>query len=81
MQVTAAALAALAGCASTDATPGFRDMARTVQARTGHRPRWSQDTEEDRGAFAICSRDHCPPTPLSRSRSSAAPGFRPCTKT
>jgi cobalt-zinc-cadmium efflux system outer membrane protein len=46
----AAALVALSGCASTDATPGFRDMAKTVHERTGYRLRWGQDTEEDHDA-------------------------------
>jgi cobalt-zinc-cadmium efflux system outer membrane protein len=44
----AVAVTMVAGCASTSATPGFRDMARAVQQRTGCRLRWNQATPEDR---------------------------------
>ena len=44
----AVAVTMVAGCASTSAAPGFRDMARTVQQRTGCRLRWNQATPEDR---------------------------------
>jgi cobalt-zinc-cadmium efflux system outer membrane protein len=37
----------LAGCASTNATPGFRDVATTVHQRTGHTARWNHATPED----------------------------------
>jgi outer membrane protein, heavy metal efflux system len=37
----------LAGCVSTSAEPGFRDVASTVHERTGHRLRWDQATAED----------------------------------
>jgi cobalt-zinc-cadmium efflux system outer membrane protein len=38
----------LAGCASTSATPGFRDVASTVSHRTGHAVRWNHATPEDK---------------------------------
>ncbi|MGA7123402.1 MAG: TolC family protein [Polyangiaceae bacterium] len=38
----------VAGCASTSAVPGFRDMERTVEQRTGHRLRWKEDARDDR---------------------------------
>jgi cobalt-zinc-cadmium efflux system outer membrane protein len=44
----AGALLVLGGCASTSATPGFRDVAKTVEQRTGYRPRWNRDTPADR---------------------------------
>jgi cobalt-zinc-cadmium efflux system outer membrane protein len=37
-------------CASTSAAPGFRDMAKAIQDRTGYRLRWNQATPEDRDA-------------------------------
>lgn len=43
-------VAALAGCASTDAGPGFRDVAGIVHQRTGNSLRWNQATPEDRRA-------------------------------
>ena len=42
----------LAGCASTSAEPGFRDVASTVHERTGHHLRWDQATPEDQRARA-----------------------------
>ena len=42
-----APLALLAGCASVDAEPGFRDMAATVESRTGHPLHWDRGTEAD----------------------------------
>ncbi|HEU4405325.1 MAG TPA: TolC family protein [Polyangiaceae bacterium] len=50
------ALTALAGCASTSASPAFRDVADAVEARSGHRPRWSQGTADDRQAEAAIER-------------------------
>jgi len=38
----------LGGCASTSPRPAFRDVAATVEARSGHRVAWDQGTEEDR---------------------------------
>lgn len=46
----AAVLVVTTGCASTSAAAGFRDMAKTVQDRTGYRLRWKQATPEDREA-------------------------------
>lgn len=43
----AALLASVGGCASTSAKPAFDDVARTVQARSGHALRWDQNTKED----------------------------------
>jgi cobalt-zinc-cadmium efflux system outer membrane protein len=43
-------VAALAGCASTNAEPGFREVARIVHQRTGHSLRWNQATPEDQKA-------------------------------
>jgi cobalt-zinc-cadmium efflux system outer membrane protein len=40
-------MAALSGCASTNADPGFRSMAASVQARTGRGLRWNRSTSED----------------------------------
>ena len=40
---------ALAGCASTSAAPAFRDVAETVEARSGHRPRWDQSGRRGQG--------------------------------
>jgi len=37
----------LAGCASTNATPGFREVAATVKLRTGHTLHWNRGTPED----------------------------------
>lgn len=39
-----------AGCASTSAAPAFDDVAKTVEARSGHRVRWDASTEQDRRA-------------------------------
>jgi cobalt-zinc-cadmium efflux system outer membrane protein len=47
---TALLVTLVAGCASTSAAPGFRDMAKTIQDRTGYRLRWNQATPEDRDA-------------------------------
>jgi cobalt-zinc-cadmium efflux system outer membrane protein len=38
---------ALMGCASTNAEPGFRDMAATVRARTGQELRWNRSGAAD----------------------------------
>lgn len=43
-----ASLALLAGCASTSAQPAFKDVAHEVEARSGHKIRWDQDTAEDK---------------------------------
>lgn len=40
----------LAGCGSTSAQPAFKDVAQTVEARSGHEIRWNQDSEADRQA-------------------------------
>lgn len=48
--VALAALAALAGCASTSAKPAFEDVAQSVEARSGHKIRWDQDTGADKEA-------------------------------
>ncbi len=45
-----ASLAFLAGCASTSAQPAFKDVAHLVEARSGHKIRWDQDTSEDKVA-------------------------------
>ena len=50
------ALTTLGGCASTSAAPAFRDVAQTVEARTGHRPRWDQSSAEDKQAEAAIER-------------------------
>jgi outer membrane protein, heavy metal efflux system len=50
------ALATLAGCASTSAGPAFRDVADAVEARSGHRPRWDQNSAEDKQAEAAIER-------------------------
>ena len=44
------ATAILTGCASTSAQPAFKDVAQSVEARSGHKVRWNQDTEADREA-------------------------------
>ncbi|HEX4445298.1 MAG TPA: TolC family protein [Polyangiaceae bacterium] len=46
----------LAGCASTSATPGFHEVARTVQERAGYRLRWNQATPEDHETDRAVSR-------------------------
>src|SRR5712691_10666486 len=38
---------AIAGCAQVDPTPAFRDLANTVQARTGKRVQWNRGSAED----------------------------------
>ena len=38
----------LTGCASTSPRSGFSDVAKNVEARTGHRVVWDQNTTEDR---------------------------------
>jgi cobalt-zinc-cadmium efflux system outer membrane protein len=50
------ALTTLAGCASTSAAPAFRDVADAVEARSGHRPRWDQNSAEDKQAEAAIER-------------------------
>jgi outer membrane protein, heavy metal efflux system len=45
-----AAVALLAGCASTSAKPAFDDVAQAVKARSGHSVRWDQDSAEDKEA-------------------------------
>lgn len=40
----------IVGCASTSAAPAFDDVAKTVEARSGHRVRWEASTEQDRQA-------------------------------
>jgi len=44
------ALLLQAGCASTSAGPAFHEVAESVEARSGHRLRWDQSTEEDKQA-------------------------------
>jgi cobalt-zinc-cadmium efflux system outer membrane protein len=41
-----------AGCASTNPEPGFRDLAATIQSRTGHTLRWNRGSEADAKAGA-----------------------------
>jgi outer membrane protein, heavy metal efflux system len=43
----ALSVAALAGCTSTNAEPGFRDVAGMVHQRTGDSLRWNQATPDD----------------------------------
>jgi cobalt-zinc-cadmium efflux system outer membrane protein len=50
------ALTTLGGCASTSPQPAFRDVAQAVEARSGHRPRWDQNTAEDKQAQASIER-------------------------
>lgn len=38
------------GCASTSAKPAFDDVNAVVEARSGHRMRWNEDSSEDREA-------------------------------
>lgn len=38
----------LAGCASTSPEPGFRDVAKTVQERSGYRLQWDPSAPDDR---------------------------------
>jgi outer membrane protein, heavy metal efflux system len=38
------------GCASTSAKPAFKDVAGNVEARSGHKVRWDQDSAEDKEA-------------------------------
>ena len=45
-----AAVALLAGCASTSAKPAFDDVAQSVKASSGHTVRWNQGTDEDKEA-------------------------------
>lgn len=54
--VALAALTWFAGCASTSPEPAFRDVAQTVEARLGHRPRWDQNTMEDQEVAAALER-------------------------
>ncbi len=43
-------LAMLTSCASTSAQPAFDDVTKHVEARSGHKVKWSADGEEDRQA-------------------------------
>jgi len=52
----AALIALLSGCASTSATPAFHEVAESVEARSGHRLRWDQSTEEDKQATEAIDR-------------------------
>src|SRR5882672_142275 len=47
------AVALFAGCASTNPEPGFRDVAATIQGRTGHTLCWNRGTEADERADAV----------------------------
>jgi len=51
----------LTGCASTSPKPAFDDVARAVEARSGHRPRWNQagddDKKVDEAIDALLARD------------------------
>jgi outer membrane protein, heavy metal efflux system len=50
LAVLLASLIALAGCASTSAQPPFKDVAHSVETRSGHKVRWNQDTAADKEA-------------------------------
>lgn len=51
-----AALALLAGCASTSARPAFEDVRSAVTTRSGHAVRWNQSTAEDAEAERAVAR-------------------------
>ena len=51
-----AAAILLAGCGSTSAQPAFKDVAQNVEARSGHKVRWDQDTEADKEATQAIDR-------------------------
>lgn len=59
--LAAAALALLAGCASTSPKEPFRDVSSAIAERSGHRLHWNQGTEDDaeaeRAVDAILSRE------------------------
>jgi cobalt-zinc-cadmium efflux system outer membrane protein len=46
----------LAGCASVDPGPAFSDVQKTVEARTGQRIAWNQNSDQDRAASAAVDR-------------------------
>jgi cobalt-zinc-cadmium efflux system outer membrane protein len=48
LRAAIAALLFASGCASTSATPAFKDVATTVEERSGHRVRWNQGSAEDK---------------------------------
>lgn len=48
--LVAAALALLAGCASTSPREPFKDVSNAVDARSGHKIRWNQATDDDKEA-------------------------------
>lgn len=43
-------LLGLAGCASTSPKPAYQEVSRTVDARTGHKLRWNQGSDDDKEA-------------------------------
>jgi cobalt-zinc-cadmium efflux system outer membrane protein len=46
----ATGVALLAGCASTSAKEPFKDVAQSVSARSGHKIRWNEGTDDDKEA-------------------------------
>lgn len=48
--LVAAALALLAGCASTSPREPFKDVSSAVDTRSGHKIRWNQATDDDKEA-------------------------------
>lgn len=56
MVAAAAALALLSGCASTSPQAPFNDVARTVEARSGHTMRWSRADDDDADIAAAVDR-------------------------
>lgn len=47
---TVISLSVMAGCASTSPKPAFEDVARDVEARSGHKVRWDQGSKDDKEA-------------------------------
>jgi outer membrane protein TolC len=56
MPLVAAALALLAGCASTSPTVPYKDVSQAVDARSGQKIRWNQATDDDKEAEAAIDR-------------------------
>jgi outer membrane protein, heavy metal efflux system len=50
------AMTLVTGCASTSAQPAFKDVAQSVEGRSGHKVRWNQDTAADKEAEAAIDR-------------------------
>jgi outer membrane protein, heavy metal efflux system len=59
--LVAAALALVTGCASTSPEAAFKDVAQSVETRSGHKVRWDQggddDKEADKAIDRLLSRD------------------------